>query len=278
MSWFDKVTGTNDYERQSWRDSYNNGRAAGDITGNVNARLDQERSDFQGATWSGSSSEYSAIELAQRSTTPKQIAEIRGAAAGSSATAVAGVAQDGVPDAPASAVARSTAKGQLVSSVLRMSAASGVSKGLLGNELAYKPMSWALEGYDVQANPHMSNAEDLETRYGDLVSAIAGVGIIGSDIGHNAARAYFGEGYTKLTPGQRLSVISKDIDAGVRTGAAAAIFGGYDALQSWASDNKARENAAAAASRVFDSAWDYREQEQSREALKIGQGSRSGGL
>lgn len=63
MSWFDDVTGTNDYERQSWRDNYNDGRAAGDWTGNVNARLDREREASGGFTNSGSSSEWSAREV-----------------------------------------------------------------------------------------------------------------------------------------------------------------------------------------------------------------------
>lgn len=65
MSWFNEVTGTNDYERQSWRDSYNGGRAAGDLTGATNARLREERAAFQGATWSGSSTQPSALELAR---------------------------------------------------------------------------------------------------------------------------------------------------------------------------------------------------------------------
>lgn len=65
MSWFDEVTGSNEYERQSWRDSFNGGRAAGDLTGNVNRRLDAERAAFQGATWSGSSTQPSALELAR---------------------------------------------------------------------------------------------------------------------------------------------------------------------------------------------------------------------
>lgn len=51
-------------EQQSWRDSYNGGQAAGDWTGNTNARLDSERDRF-GTTWSGSSSEPSALELAR---------------------------------------------------------------------------------------------------------------------------------------------------------------------------------------------------------------------
>lgn len=65
MSWFDSVTGSNEYERQSWRDSYNGGRAAGDITGNHNARISAERDAFQGTTYGGSSSQPSALELAR---------------------------------------------------------------------------------------------------------------------------------------------------------------------------------------------------------------------
>lgn len=53
------------YEQQSWRDNFNGGRAAGDWTGNNNQRLDNERAAFQGGTWSGSSTQPSALELAQ---------------------------------------------------------------------------------------------------------------------------------------------------------------------------------------------------------------------
>lgn len=60
--WFDRVTGSNDYERQSYRDSYNGGRANGDWTGGVNARLDRERAENNGFTVSGSSSQASAAE------------------------------------------------------------------------------------------------------------------------------------------------------------------------------------------------------------------------
>lgn len=58
--WFDSVTGSNDYERQSARDSYNGGRAYGDWSGGVNARLDRERAQNSGYTVSGSSREMSA--------------------------------------------------------------------------------------------------------------------------------------------------------------------------------------------------------------------------
>lgn len=64
MSWFDQVTGSNEYERQSWRDSFNGGRAAGDLTGNINRRLDAERAAF-GTTWGGSSTQPDALTLAR---------------------------------------------------------------------------------------------------------------------------------------------------------------------------------------------------------------------
>lgn len=65
FNYFDAATGSNAYERQSWRDSYNGGYAAGDFTGNVNASLSDQRDNFQGATWSGSSTQPSALQLAQ---------------------------------------------------------------------------------------------------------------------------------------------------------------------------------------------------------------------
>lgn len=69
MSLWDPSTYTpgflDSYQAQSWRDSYNGGRAAGDFTGTVNNRLDREREAFQGHTWSGSSTQLSALEYAQ---------------------------------------------------------------------------------------------------------------------------------------------------------------------------------------------------------------------
>lgn len=53
------------FAQQSWRDSFNGGKAAGDWTGNHNARLEAERAAFGGATWSGSSTQPSALQLAQ---------------------------------------------------------------------------------------------------------------------------------------------------------------------------------------------------------------------
>lgn len=42
-------------------------------------------------------------------------------------------------------------------------------------------------GAEWNTNPATSPASDIENRYGDLVSALYGVGVIGSDLGHNMA-------------------------------------------------------------------------------------------
>lgn len=80
-NYFDSVTGSNEYERQSWRDSFNDGRAAGDLTGNTNARIESERENFQGTTWSGSSTQPSALELARSFVGPGNPAGATGNAA-----------------------------------------------------------------------------------------------------------------------------------------------------------------------------------------------------
>lgn len=45
MSWFNEVTGQTNSSRQAWRDSYNGGWAAGDLTGNINAAIASARPD-----------------------------------------------------------------------------------------------------------------------------------------------------------------------------------------------------------------------------------------
>lgn len=259
MGWFDDVTGTNDYERQSWRDNYNGGRAAGDITGNVNARLEQERSDYQGATWSGSSKEYSAIELAQRLSTPAQQAELRGAAGGAPTAAIAAT-YTGVPDAPSGVVQRAATKGQLVKAILAGGSAGG-GFDLFGNAPAYKPMDLALSGGDWQANPYVSNAEDAETRHGDLVGSLYGAYSVMADLGWNASRAYFGNNHDKMTLGSKFGIMGNHASQVVSDGAVGAVFGGFDAVKNWAAENKRRENAGAAAAAEFDDAWDARQSE-----------------
>lgn len=260
--WFDRVTGSNEYERQSWRDSYNGGKAAGDIFGNTNARLDSEREAFQGATWSGSSSEYSALEVAQ----------MRGYQPDRPATAVGGVVQG--RGAAGDAAPRMSSSQAAVSSALM---AHGGGGGALGNTLARKPMSLTLGGFDFQANPFYSNAEDGETRHGEIAGEIVGLAALGADLGHNAARMYFGENYRDYSPGQRLAIIGDRTAKGIAdkanssaNTALGALFSGVDAAQSWAATNRAKEIEAERNAADIESAWALRDELQRREADKIG--------
>lgn len=263
-TYFDTVTNSNDFRRQSWRDNYNDGKAAGDLTGNVNRRLDAERDASGGATESGSSTRYSARELAQ----------LRAAAPAAPKAAVAAIAT-GVPQSPAHAAATATAKGSVVASL--MAGAPHGGAGAFGSTLAYKPMDMAIGGGDFRANPYYSNAEDVETRWSDVGSAIYTPFVMGADLGHNAARVYFGENYSSLSPQQRLEIIGvrtqgavKDAAESVHKSALEAAFAGMDAIRKWGEQNAARERAGQAAADAVDAAWDYREQLQAEEARKQG--------
>lgn len=256
-SYFDQVTGTNDFERQSWRDNFNGGVAAGDWTGATNARLSSERADNYGATESGSSTQYSAAEVRDRiNALPERIqAEIRGGAASVPQQSVVGAmnAQKGSP-VPSAAVV-------------------GLFGGAFGNALAYKPMDLAIGGADVQANPYYSNAEDVETRHGDVGAALYAPISIGADLGHNAARMYFGDNYQSLSTETRLGILGSHAQQIVKSSAESAgksalesFFGGMSAVEDWGRRNKAAEEAGARAAAEVDAAWDLREKLQAEEA------------
>lgn len=262
--WFDSVTGTNDFERQSWRDNFNGGKAAGDFTGNVNAQLDRERSENFGATVSGSSTQYSAAELqAFVQSLPNSVqAEIRG----------------GTPGLPQQTVA---ANASSVQAPMRSSGlAQSVMQGAFGNTVAPELMDLALGGADWRANPFWSNAEDVETRHGDVGSAIYAPFSIGADLGHNAARMYFGENYMSLKPQQRLGILGNHAQQAVKAGAQSAenaflqsFFGGMSAIEDWGRRNRAAELAGQQAAQESAAAWDLRvqlmeEEEQRRNEPK----------
>lgn len=257
--WFDTVTGTNDFERQSWRDNFNGGKAAGDFTGNVNAQLERERSENYGATVSGSSTQYSAAEInAMVAALPERVqAEIRGAAQGLPEQAVAANAKGGAAGARPTGVA------------------TGMFQGAFGNTLAYKPMDLAVGGADWRAHPFWSNAEDVETRHGDVGAALYAPFSIGADVGHNAARMYFGDNYMSLSPSQRLDILGRDAQQAVSAGAQSAgqsmlgaFFGGMAAIENWGRRNRAAELAGQQAAQESAAAWDLRvelmEQEEAR--------------
>lgn len=252
--WFDRVTGTNDYERQSWRDSYNDGEAAGDWTGNVNARLESERDNFQGATWSGSSSEYSALELAQ----------LRGAAPDRPTQLVAGLSSGNASagNVPRSSYAPGTSRGSVASALMS-------SGGAWGNHSPAKLQDLVFGGALMQANPGYSNAGDGEERWGEIGGELVGLAAMGSDLGHNAARMYFGENYRDLGPAQRLSILGNDVMGAAATGAEgalAAVFAGGAALLQFRDEQHAIGNARVQLEREIEEGWALRDQLQAEEA------------
>lgn len=251
--WFDRVTGTNDFERQSWRDSYNGGNAAGDLTGNTNARLSEERDSFQGATWSGSSSEYSALELAQ----------LRGAAPDRPTQLVNGLMSGGsAGGAPRSAYAPGTPRASVASALM----AGG---GAWGNHSPAKLQDLVLGGALIQANPGYSNAGDGEERWGEIGGELVGLAAMGADLGHNAARMYFGENYRDLGPAQRLSILGNDamgVAATGAEGALAAVFAGGAALLQYRDEQHAIGDARLQLEKEIEDGWARRDQLQAEEA------------
>jgi hypothetical protein len=175
VSYFNDVTGTSDFERQSWRDSYNGGRAAGDITGNVNRQLDRERDAF-GTTWSGSSSQYSALELAQRGGGGGSVGNPlagQGGKAGGSGPGAGVVSYGGASPGGAgpgnAAVAQRPGGGSLT----------------LGGPLSTKIKMTATGGYagiPVLPNPFFSDVENWwEPRYGEPGEWLGGIANIAAD-------------------------------------------------------------------------------------------------
>lgn len=176
MSYFDEVTGSNEYQRQSWRDAFNGGRAAGDWTGNHNQRIQDERDAFQGTTWSGSSTQPSALELA-RSIVGS------GHAAISTGLATSGVSGSGngtvVMGGPQSAAGVGAGQRVVVSGPLKTVTKDEATGLMLGGDW-FRP------------NPWFSNAAEVEDRLGESEvgspSWFANWGIAGGEAAYNAAR------------------------------------------------------------------------------------------
>ncbi|MFC3705918.1 hypothetical protein ACFOOL_14265 [Devosia honganensis] len=172
MDWYDRVTGTTEYQRQSWRDNYNDGRAAGDWTGSVNARLDREREAFQGATWSGSSSQPSALELARS----------MGSGSGTSGASTGSGGGGSGPGSPRVTTGRGGG-GRGSGSNLVLSTPGPLEIGVKdeGTGLLVGGDWW-------QSNPWWSDASEWEERYGEPGDWIGGVVVASADLMFNAGR------------------------------------------------------------------------------------------
>lgn len=162
-------------EQQSWRDSYNGGQAAGDWTGNTNARLDSERDRFQGATWSGSSSQPSALELARSFVGSGQSGGTNGR--GPTGT---GAGHEAV-------VPRKSSGGNLTFSGTG-AGAGAVLVGPLKAKTKDTNTGLVLGGSWFQANPWWSDGADAEDRWGELGGSAAGLIVMGADAVWNVGR------------------------------------------------------------------------------------------
>lgn len=240
--------------QQSWRDSYNDGEAAGDWTGNTNARLEAERDAFQGATWSGSSTQYSALELARMLGAHPDVPKL--------ATNGLLTGQSGQ-----GAITRSTyaAQGRPGAAAAMMNGGAGA----FGKMMANKPQDLVIGGFHMQANPFYSNAEDGEARGGEIMGELMGIMAIGSDLGHNAARMYFGENYRDLSPSQRLGILGNDAMGATARGAdsaLAAVFQGWDSVLKFREEQHAIGKARDDLEREIDEGWALRNRLEAEEA------------
>lgn len=174
-SYFDRVTGSNEYERQSWRDSFNGGRAAGDWTGNHNARIEAEREAFQGLTWSGSSSEPSALQFAQ---------SVVGSGPATASVATGGGASGVGPGNPVVSTApavETSGPGRQV--VVVGGAAPLTAKTKDGASGGYA-------GVHILPNPWFSDVQDFwEPRMGEPGEWLGGILNVGADAVYNSGRA-----------------------------------------------------------------------------------------
>lgn len=216
--WFDKVTGSNDYERQSWRDNYNGGRAAGDWTGNNNARIDAERASHDGGTHSGSSFQdrYSREEmnlamkhgitlpaLVQMARDPGPGVEVRHQSASTgpgvtyASTGAGVIAGPGAPGVPTGAT---TGPGAPAASTKGGGGSLSFSFGPGMNPFAgpapLKPKikdtaTGGFTGFEVKGNPWFSDVENFgEPRYGEPGEWLGGILNIGADVFYNLPRAW----------------------------------------------------------------------------------------
>lgn len=124
-------------------------------------------------------------------------------------------------------------------------------------------------------NPMYSNLSWIEERYGDseLITEIASLALLGSDIGFNAARAVWGDNVQNMSPAQRGDVLVKRAAASAEDVGNSVFeigFGVVEAARNWAAENKANEERQARAVQTVNDAWDYREHLQAIEGQKAG--------
>lgn len=224
--------GMTEYQRQSWRDNFNGGRAAGDWSGSVNARLDRERAVLGGFnTVSGSSwqdenrdhfaaSSMSAAEWAdsgnaraiQEAWAANHVVQVVQQPAGpglayvsDQATATTGPSQGRVSDGPvtttgpgAAAVVQKTSSGKLTFGTGPGNPFFGAPPMEAGRK---DKATGGFAGTEVHANPYFTNVEDFwEPRYGEPGEWLGGLINIGADAIYNVPGVLNKLGVSRDTP------------------------------------------------------------------------------
>lgn len=156
--YFESVTGNTREQREKWRENYNGGKAAGDLTGNVQRQHDERYAPQRAAR--------ERAEAAQRRP------PMQGPAAGQ---------VHAPPGAPVTAGPGSPAAVKGVGGTLAIGPGGAPpSKGPLKPKLKSN-VTKVIFGNEVHPNPWFSDYEDLETRYGEIVGNIAGLATLAAD-------------------------------------------------------------------------------------------------
>lgn len=159
MSWFQDVTGHTDATQEAWRDNFNNGQAAGDWTGNINASLSDGGGTGHGGYGSGGGGGSAGPGAAR-------------AVSGSYGGTGPGVGWVAGPNA------------------VPLGPGSPVAVGSLEPVLNPANTPFMLGGSLMMPDPGTSNAEEVEERWGEAEflspAWFANWAVVGHDVWHNA--------------------------------------------------------------------------------------------
>lgn len=137
-----------------------------------------------------------------------------------------------------------------------------------------------LFGYDFRGNPRITDAALAEDRYAEIGANLLGIGILGLDLGYNAARATFGPNVDSMGPKERAAELSRRADGVARDAGPIALGGlmtAWDAANNWGRNQQLIEEARQRAIAISNDSWDAREELQAQEWNRLQPKEASGG-
>lgn len=121
------------------------------------------------------------------------------------------------------------------------------ANGWLTGNLKGQNTDVLIGGHRLYASPKWSNAEELETAYGEVAAELYGLLGMGAAVGHTAARAVWGPNVANMNTGDRARDLSKRAERYVNEDlggiALDAFMGGMNALDSYLVNQEAIDNA-----------------------------------